>query len=911
MRTSAIVLEGFEIVTYGTARRVGNMVGTVQQVTSTALEARPAANVLDALQGQIAGLSIFNNSGDPSQTQSVRLHGMGSLGASSVPLYIVDGIPVSQASVLAMNPNDFESVTVLKDASATAIYGARAANGVIVITTRRGIRHTDARITVRSQWGISRLAERRFYDNIMSTEELLNFLERTGIYNEAQINEIRNNSAFINPRTGELYNTRWIDVFMRDNVPTFQNDISISGGGRYTTYFISGSQFSQEGTAHGSSYNRYTLRSNVESQAKDWLIVGVNLLLSRDKRHTNMVMTDSWTDGGLAPHNSPWLPSVDKDGNRLNILPMGFAHPEYRAKMDQTIGRNSQLTGGFHLIITPIEGLSIIHRSGVEARDWVSDRKRLASHERFLGDGIRSTTRQQLITMSTNNVIEYSFNIDNGHNIILLAGQEGVQHSSRATSAFGRGLTDDRLMGLENTDAETRTMSTQDIAWATLSFFGRAEHNFNDRFITAFSLRNDRSSRFGRENRSALFWSAGVRWNLDNESFMRNLRFLSNSSFNISYGTQGNSEIGNYAHLATTGTATAYDGNLSWILTSPGNPRLTWESQAKFTTGVRTTLFDRYFIGVSFYQRRTSSMLLGVPQPYTTGFVSIQDNVGTLNNTGVDLNLGMDIIRRRNFNLSANVVFNYNVDKVTSLPHGFERWEAVQGSGIVWVVGSPVMIYRPLAAGIDRNSGRQLWFRPGENVDVTTRDPRRVTDVFDVAYLQQNTGHRRFAPINGGFGFTASYRNFQLVTHFAFSLGKWMYDNTSFFFMNPNTFPGSNQFRCVNDFWTPENPNARHPDWTIGQRREFDDFFLSNSSFLRLKNLTLSYRFDRQLLERTGIIRSARVFLTSRNLLTFTRFMGIDPEIDANLVGGARGSAQGGGLYGNSMQFQVGVELTF
>ncbi|MDR2906606.1 MAG: SusC/RagA family TonB-linked outer membrane protein [Bacteroidales bacterium] len=928
LSSSAIDLESVEILGYGSAREVGTTVGSVQSVTAKKLEARPVANVLDALQGQVAGLQVVSSSGDPTASASMQLHGLGSLGTldqmTSVilsPLYIVDGIVVNHYNILAMNANDFESVSVLKDASATSIYGARAANGVIVITTKRGARNSDAKVTFRSQYGISKLAERKFYDNIMSSEELLDFYSQTGLMTQATIDGIRNNPDYqIDPATGELYNTKWFDVFLRDNVPTYQTDISVRGGGEKTMYFVSGSQFSQEGTAYGSKYNRYTVRSNIEAQAKEWLKMGVNLMLARDKRGGVagfFTDDDASGGGGLAGIHAPWVPAVNRDGSRRNVFmelkspngARGVPHPEYQDEKRLNSIVNSQLTGGFFIEIEPLKGLKFIHRSGVEAIDRLSDNMRYPSYDfsTDYGNGYRSVSHIQAFTMTTNNVLEYGFKADKLHEIVLLAGHEGVVHNENGSAVTGSELKDDRLMGLENTRPDTRDAYTGqymfgNLSYAFLSFFGRADYNYNNRFFADFSLRNDASSRFGINNRSAWFWSAGIMWNMLNESFVKNLKPITDARLKVSYGTQGNAEIGDYDHLATMGPAAqrTYNNLPGLIITNPGNSGLGWEKQKKLTIGLRAELVSKYRFEIDFYQRRTSDMFMGVNYPYTSGFASVIGNMGTYQNTGVDLNIGMDFIRKKDFFVGANVIFNYNKDKVIELPKGMDgRWQV---GSTVFVEGQPAMRYYPLFAFIEPNTGRQYWYLPGENVDITQKDNTRVTSTFSEADLRQNTGIRSYTPINGGFSLNAGWKGITLSTDWAYSLGRYGLDGASKIFASPDQRARyqQNLSKDAWDYWRPDNPNAKFPDWKSGAILQNDDFFLSNASFLRLKNLMLSYNFDSKLLSKTKFFTNMRIYFTSRNLLTFTKYTGMDPE-----------SSGSSNAYVNSKQFQLGIEFGF
>jgi TonB-linked SusC/RagA family outer membrane protein len=709
------------------------------------------------------------------------------------------------------------------------------------------------------------------------------------------------------------HNTNWIDVYMNDNALTYQTDVSVRGGGGRTTYFISGNHFSQDGTAYGSHFERYSARMNVESEAKSWLRVGMNTHLSRDNRRSN----NNWgtganfLSGGLSALIEPWFSSEEINGRMPGTggTATGLMHPRHLADFSPSSGVNSQLTGSFFVEITPMERLKFISRAGTSAHDWTSIGGMLPTRADRLTHADRGTKgvlNEQFITMNINNVVQYSFNVSDAHSFTALLGHEGTTYNSRVASTSAVGITDERLWNLQNGTTERTTASESTSGYSFLSFFGRVDYNFNERFFGEFTLRNDASSRFGTDNRNAWFWAIGGMWRMTNEPFIQNIPLITDARLNISYGTQGNAEIGNFTRLGLVGSRSAaanqYDGNTSWMITSIENPGLSWENQDKLTIGIHTELANKYNVVVEFYQRSTRNMLMGVPQPGTSGFGTRVGNVGSIRNRGIDITLGMEFFRTRDWHVGADFIFNYNKEVVTELFGGQSEW-IVPATGVGYIVGQPVMFYYPIAGGVDRNNGRLWWYLPGDDPNVTTTDPNRTTQLFDEDGLLQNTGIRRFAPVNGGFGLNAGWKGFQLRADFAFVLGKWMICNTSYFTLNPNVFDGFNQDRSVNDFWRNPGDNAKFPDWRQRQEMEFDTRLLSNASFMRLKNLTVSYNLPRNLLARTNnVLHNVRIFATGRNLFTITNFMGIDPEVDSNLAMGS---------YINSRQFQIGLELNF
>ena len=903
-------LENAIVVGYGSAKKVGNLVGSVSTVKSEVVKNAPAASALDNLQGQVAGLSVMTTGGVAGDNSvSMRLHGMGSLGSSSSPLYVIDGIPSSSRTIMAMNPNDILSISVLKDASSTSIYGARAANGVVFVTTKSGSYDSRARVSVRSQYGISTLANTRLWNSMMTGEELVDFMIRTGIRTPAQIKENYTDQGF-------TANTKWHTVMQQLNTPQYQNDVTIEGGGAKVAYMISASQFHQTGTTIGNYYNRYTVRSNVQGHPKDWLKVGINLNLSADERQQNANWGDSstfdanYTSGGLSFLLNPLYPVYDEDGNLYTPkFPNGSANPYAYMEAHPRLRKSYGLNGGAYIELEPIKNLKIRSQIGTDTRFFWNNNMNIPSHPLNSGKGAKGKNAQMTSNNTLTNTIEYSFTVANDHAVSVLVGQEGISNWYDYFAASSSGQTEDRLLRLNDGDADSRSVSEESSQSKFLSFFGHADYSYQGKYILDATIRNDASSRFGSNVRSAWFWSAGAKWNARNENFVKNTRWLNDLSLRVSYGTQGNAAIGDYRHLGLIGTTTAYDGNASsWVLSQPSNPDLTWEKQALFTVGANARLFNMIDLEVEWYNRKTSNMLMSVPYPYTSGFSSLVANVGGLTNTGFDITLGIDIIKKRDSYLRFNAIFNYNKEKVSELfdaawDEDLQRYRWILTSeNIGYVQGQPVSFYSAIYAGVDPADGAPMWYVPGDDPDVTTMD--KTTKVYDEDALMQNTGTKLNAPINGGFGIEGGWKNFSFRADFSYVLGKYLLNNDMYFYANPNQFvaQGMNSHRCVSDYWTPTHTNATYPDWTKGYTMQFDTHLIEDASFLRLKSLQIGYSLPNKWMEASKLFDSVRFTFTGRNLLTFTKYSGSDPEIDENLSMG---------IPGTTMQFLLGVELNF
>ena len=897
----AETLENAVVVGYGSAKKVGTMVGSATTVRSDAIKNAPSSSALDQLQGQVAGLSVMTTGGVAGENNvSMQLHGQGSLGAVSEPLYIIDGIQASSRAIQAMNPNDILSVTILKDASATSIYGSRAANGVVVVTTRAGSYDAKASVTFRSQAGISTLADMTLYENMMSGPELKDFWVRSGLMTPEQIKTTYTDKGFD-------ADTKWYNYYQQFNNPQFQNDIIVEGGGNKVAYMIGASQFHQRGTAIGNVYDRYTVRTNVQGRPKDWLKVAGNMSVSYDKRSTNPNWGGAsggaaYTAGGLSYLNNPLYPAVDENGKEYDIqYPDGMYTPSYYVANLTNMTHRYGLLAAFNVEIEPIPNLKIASRAGLDGYISMAMANRVPSFLATEGDGTRSRNTAFNYTATITNTVEYSFGIGHDHQFVVLAGQEGVNNYYDAYSAGSEGISDDRLTNLQNGTQETYSVSESFSQSKFLSFFGRVDYALMDKYYFDASVRNDACSRFGPNNRNATFWAAGGMWKVKREDFMRNIYWLDDLNFKVSYGTQGNSSIGDYQHLALIGASTDYAQSNSLVVGQPSNPDLTWEKQALLTVGFNGRALDRFDFNIEYYHRTTSSMLMSVPYNYTTGFSSLYANVGGLVNQGIDITLGVDILRGSDHYLRFNTTFNYNYEKVTELFNNLDRWEMV-GYGYAYVVGKPVSFYYPIYAGVDPEDGAPMWYLPGDDIDKTTMDPNRVTKEFDENGLTQNTGTRLNPPINGGFSLGGGWRGLSFQADFSYVLGKYLVNNDAFFYANPNNNLDSTQHKGVQDFWTPSNTDAVYPDWSKGYTMQFDTHLLEKADFLRLKNFQIAYDFPKRILGRQGVIEALKISFTGRNLFCLTNYSGIDPEVAGNLTYGR---------VGNSKQFLFGLELTF
>jgi len=896
MISTSAELENVVVVGYGAAKKAENVVGSFVKVSEDVIKERPSANMFDALQGRVPGLQVFTSSGEPSATSSVRIRGAGSLTSSSTPLYVLDGIPLNGSSIISINPEDYESITVLKDASATSIYGSRAANGVIYLTSKKG-KVGQAKINLKTQYAVNKLASDEYFNSLFNRQELLDYSVELGLRRQGQVDTINLNF----PGT----DTKWYKVYYQDNTPVFQTNLDISGGSGKTTYFLSGSYFRSEGLAYRSGFERFTMRSNINSNLNDWLRIGINLSAGYDERETNQYGSNS-TNRGLAILAQPWFSPVDANGRRKDFID-GWQryHPEYLAEVLPSVGKNVQANPTGYIQITPMKGLAFKTQAGMDFYDYTQESSQLPSFIGSLRNGSASESFTREAYRTITNTGEYSFSLKNRHNFNILLGQEYIDSDSRSFGGSSTGQTDDRLLLLTAGPAN-RNITSSRTQFAYSSYFGRLNYSLDNKYYFDATVREDNSSRFGRESRSATFYSFGALWKMKQEDFMSNLTWLSDLNIKASYGTSGNSNgFGDYTPLATVGN-TQYASNNGFVVSQPGNPLLTWENQATTNFTIDARFIDRINLTLEFYNRLTTDMLLSVPFPYTSGFPNVTSNVGKLRNRGIDVGLSIEAIKTKDAFLTPYLNFNYNQETVLELFQGRNYW-IIPNTGVSWSVGSPVTFFYPVFAGIDPQTGLPTWFNRNadpEKIGEPQKDPADVTTTFNPTNLQQSTGIRRYAPLNGGFGFAGGFKNFYMNMDWSFSSGKYLINNDRYFFENPNLFgaQGFNQSRVVTDYWKQPGDVTRFPRRSVTEWTSFDSRLIEDASFMRLKAFTLGYNIPSSVLRNTGFLKSVGVYFTGRNLVTFTKYTGPDPEVDSNLSLGANP---------NTRQYAFGLNLGF
>lgn len=880
MEDDSHLMDDVVVVAYG-VRKKGTIAGSVSTVKNDKLENVPAPSFDQALQGQTTGLSVISNSGEPSKAATFQIRGTNSINSGTSPLFILDGVPISSSDFNTISPSDIESISVLKDASSTSIYGARAANGVVVITTKRGLAMDKAKVTFRAQYGFSQLAQNNW--NMMNTAERIQYEKEIGI------------------DTGKDYDVlsrtdvNWLDMVFNDRAPLQNYEISVNRATDRLNYFVSGGFYDQDGIAQSSTFRRYNMRANAEVKASNWLKVGTNSMVAYEE-------IEQADDGSYAlytpisacrfmlpywnPYNEDGSLASENDGTWTGT---GSNPIEWMANNPVTNKKYKVLSTVF-AEITPIKNLTIRAQFGADFSHTTAFMQSFPSYIINNENGTAGRNSSDMLNLTETTTVNYRWEMNSDNSFNFLLGQEGVDYRSEGFQVITSGQSNDFLT---NISSGTRASSWADstTSYSYLSFFGRGEYNYKDLYYADFSVRADASSRFGTGNRWAGFWSLGFMWNLKSEPLMKDIEWLSSAQIALSTGTSGNSSIPDYDHLALVSGKANYEDQAGIYPSQSGNEDLSWEKLWSSNVALRLGFIDRINLDIEFYNKKTTNMLMLVPDSYAlTGEGEHWDNIGAMLNRGVEFNVSADVIRTKDFVWNVNANASYNKNKLLELYDGVQEYE-VSTTATKLVVGHSVSeFYINRYAGVNPANGDALWYtKDGEITNEYSEEDKVMT------------GKSFDAPWQGGFGTSLAWKGFSLAAQFSWVADRWMFNNDRYFEESNGLYAAYNQSkRLLYDRWKQPGDITDIP--RHGVTPQFDDRFLENASFLRLKNVTLAYAFPQRLLSKTNFFSSARIYLQGQNLLTFTGFTGLDPESSSNIY-----QAQ----YPMSRQFTLGVEVSF
>ncbi|PMD90444.1 SusC/RagA family TonB-linked outer membrane protein [Siphonobacter sp. BAB-5405] len=900
LETDTKSLSEVVVIGYGTQKR-SDVTGSLASVSSKELNELPVVNAVQGLAGRAAGVQVVQNSGAPGANISIRVRGGNSLLGNNEPLYVVDGFALS-GSPTTLNPADIESMEILKDASATAIYGSRGANGVVLITTRAG-KSGSNRVNIDSYVG---------FQTVRKKLDLLNAREFAEIANERARNDGLQ-PYFTSDQVASFgQGTDWQDAIFR-TAPIQNHVVTFSGGSEKTQYSVSASLFDQQGIVIGSGYKRYSVRANLNQKINDKLRLTYTSVLSRTG--TQAISSDNSSRGNgvvsAALTAPPMIAPYDANGNYSNVVPYSFSPNAAENAVALALERKNETTGSgiltnLGLTYEFIPGLSLRVSAGV---DYANSRTDIYSPRLFKASpsGSGSTNYYTRTNFLNENILTYSKTIQEAH---ALSFTGGFTYQSELINNNGLGASGFTSDVLENNNPQsgsviaTPTASISD--WKLLSGLARANYSYRDRYLLTASIRADGSSRFGASNKWGYFPSAALGWRISEEEFIKPLTFVSNLKLRASWGQTGSTAINPYQTLNTLQSMQVIYGNDLYAGFAPGatkpNPNLKWETTTQTNLGLDFGFFqERLRLSVDYYRKNTNDLLARVPLPSSSGYTEQVQNLGTIRNQGVELDLGGNILTG-NFKWDASLNFAANRNKVIKLAGGSD------------VFGNSLDI--PLNVSVN-------LIREGEPVGVFfgyVEDGLTETGAIRYKDLDGNgTLNNLDRTIIGNpnpdfiYGFTNnfSYKNFTLNV---FLQGIQGADIFNFNLSNQaNAFNfGENQVRSSLDRWTTENPNpaAKNPKVSIGSTFRESNRFVEDGSFLRLKNIRLAYTLP---LTKWSVnwLKSAQIYVSGQNLLTFTKYSWYDPEVSSR--GGAASITVGidQTSYPVAKTYTCGVSLAF
>ncbi len=919
------------VVGYGRQRR-SDLTGSVASVKTGELQQTPISSIDQGLVGRASGVMVTQTSGMPGATASIRIRGASSLQGGNEPLYVIDGVPVYSGSgfgetggstrmsaLSTINPNDIESIEILKDASATAIYGSRAANGVILITTKTGKNGRDV-ISYDAYYGIQ---------SVVKTIDVLDATSYAKLVNEAYANDglAQPYSAdFISKIHNGGKGTDWQHEIFR-SAPIQNHQLSFSGGDEKTTYAASLNYLDQQGIIINSDLKRYSGRINFSRKMGEKFRMASHLSVSRNV--SNTVETDvlnnvSGVITGALKFN-PILPVyVNKElgiYTQVNSPGILISNPVATATEMKRNNNTTRMLGDFSGEYEIVKDLKAKVLFGIDY--FINKANRYIPSNIYQSNGISSAfiSDASYTNWLNENTLTYTKTINSDHSFNLLAGATFQRNRDEGLSASSQGFVNNVLqynnLGSGSVYTQPGSSATE---WSIMSYLGRINYNYKGRYLFTASGRYDGSSRFGTNNKFAFFPSGAFAWRASEEDFIKNLNLFSNLKFRLGYGVTGNQEIGLYTSLATLGSVNYTIGQTlatGFYPNSIPNPDLKWERTGQYDAGMDIGIFDnRVSFTADYYYKNTTDLIYSVAIPFVSGFGTSLQNIGSVENKGLELGLETNNLNRGfQWRTSFNISFNRN--KVLEL--GGEPYKDIGGedggnlkTGSVHrlVVGEPIGVFygyvfdgifqdqRELAAG---PKGPTNFIGGKRYKDIS--GPNGVPDgSVDATYDRAIIGDPN-ADFFGGLTNTFSFKGFDLNVFLLYSKGNQILNYNAIELGLPSG--GQNVYADLINRWTPQNHSNVYAQATTNRSAVFSNQFVEDGSYLKVKTVTFSYLFPRL---KSKSITGLKLYVTGQNLLTFTKYSGYDPEVSFRGASNLEIGEDYGG-YPQSRSFLFGVSL--
>lgn len=904
MSTDIAQLSEVVIVGYNTVKK-SDLTSAVTVVDGEQLTAQPIGSIDNLLQGQSSGLQVVAENGRPGGSAYIRIRGQGSVNASNAPLFILDGIQITQNDYNAINPNDIKEVSVLKDAAATAIYGSRASNGVVLITTKKGRRDRKPTISYSFQYGQKERTDDGF--TMMSFDQKLDYEVALGRRSAESADALREQKAWIE--------TDWEDVLLRTGEVRSHN-LSISGGGENANYHFSLGSYDEQGISIGSDFSRLNGRFNMDFDVTDWLKVGNTLSLSRTEedelRDRYNVQNPFVALYAYNAYESEFLYDddgtlrLDENGEPVyNNTHEGFSISEARRNNPEEAVRTNAI-GNLYAEASILENLRFKTQAGgnyqIFRRQYYIQPGSIL--DGYVGDpnapGIKTDNGSDRFIFNWFNTLSYNFTLGGIHEFSTLAGTEYYKRNFDSYQVDGKGFPSSQFFTQDNA-AEITDGNTTRSQWSLWSLFGEVRYNYDSRYLATFSLRRDGSSRFGSDNQYGTFYAGSLAWNIASEDFMANSGIFDQLKLRFSIGTSGNEPTGLYWQ-GTYGFG-SYTDRTTAIPNQLTNAAIKWEENFNYSAGLDFGILNNRLTGsVDYYNRRTFDLLFNEPLSRTTGWASRLANIGEMLNSGIEVELLADLVRSNNFSLSLFGNLTTNKNEITNLDNGGEDIINTSGVSLLREGLTANTFYLVRYAGVDPATGKELFLDRNGN----------VTDVYSGDDAVALEGKAAQPKVFGTVGTNINAFGIDLSASFFYSMGGYSLN----FMLRDNLSDGANladnqDVQALN-YWKQPGDTGVLPEPKPNNNTNTSTRYLQKTDYVRLRNVSIGYTLPGSLTQKF-YVQNLRVFLQGTNLWTLNPYFRGDPEVgrgseESNLT--TLGEAV---LYSypQTMGWTFGVNVTF
>jgi TonB-linked SusC/RagA family outer membrane protein len=906
LKDDRVMTDDVIVVAYGTAKK-SSFTGAATSVKGDRIAAAKAESIDKALAGKISGVRVASTTGAPGSSGEIQIRGIGSITGSTSPLYVVDGVALtngayghsgqSQSILSTINPDDIESTTVLKDAAAASLYGSRAANGVVIITTKKG-RSGKTRFNFKANYGFSNLATKSF--ETMSGEAFYDYTKASYInYQLNRENKLFNYTQADYDRVKkQIEDEKWVE-FKRQNGGNWRDEVygtgtdsevqfSVSGGNDKTKYFTSLGYKDVQGIVENTSFQRYTGLLNINTKAKEWLKLSFKTQLaytdlkgSRDQSDQQQGLGTTSPVSLLFSMN-PAEPVYNKDGSLNMNAGLGKVKnlkTILKAEDEYIKTKTYRALSSFKADFDIYKGIAFSTTNSVDyvnvnAFEYWGPNSINGASMNALGN----RAERRVITTSSSNVLRYNGVFDDIHNISAIAGYEVQDYEFLYVNTTAKDYSTDKLDELAV--GKPDNASSYKYRNFLRSFFGNINYNYDNKYYAAFSVRSDESSKLGEDNRQGIFWSASASWRFSKEEFMQN-DFIQDGKIRVSYGTNGTLPGGSYGSLNLYDFSAIYGDKSAIYLYQPENKDLGWEMSSNFNVGLDLTFLDKFSFTIEYFYKYTKDLLLNVPTSYIAGFPSVIQNFGEISNKGIDMEIHVNDILSSDFKWNIDLAMSTLSAKVEKLPGGKD---IILGDGNLYVYSEGEDLYSFYVAkwaGVNNDTGLSQFY-----IDPTKpATPSNLTYKYSEA-KRGNMG-KAFPDFSGGLSNTFSYKGFTLDILTTFQFGGNLFDYPGYFFHHEGVRGTFNLAKDVEgNYWTPTNKDAKYPRPVYGWGNRPDKWSTKNimsTDYIRLKELGLSYNIPKNIYKSWGIDNVKLNFHVSN--LAYLYAATDDMELEVNLNG--------------------------